>query len=525
MPMNINSPAAQQLSNAMDSGHRGIATCQYDASPDAALAAVRAHMGPLLVDLDETLYLRNSTEDFIDCASPGLFVLLLLRLLDVLKPWQLTGGTDTRDTWRVCVISIFFPWTHYLWRTKVRFLAENYVNRELMAALKARAQPPIVLTSGFKSIVAPLLGAMGFADAPLIAARMRSFADRSNGKLGMATREIGAQTFRRSLLITDSINDLEAMHGCARAMRTVWPKAQYYPALSSVYLPGEYISKIKRPGERYIWGAVLQEDFIFWLLSSIGLSINPTTHVIGLLMLLLSFWAIYERGYVENDIVASSREADPKLSPAFGSVHVATPVFQPWIWALLAGAVAVAFLQPETTAFLVHFGLWVAVLVLVYAIFRVFNRLDKTTRIWIYPLLQLARTASVAVIVPIEPAGAAALGAHALSRWMPYHVYRISRSSWPNVRLELVRLISFALLLILMLCVFGTSALLTWSALALLLWNIFKARRDIYSVINSARLLPPAPERLRPVSDDQADHAVPGQWDSAARRSEVRART
>src|ERR1700722_3761834 len=47
------------------------ATGQYDASPDAALTAVRAHKGPLLVDLDETLCLRNSTEDFIDCDRPG----------------------------------------------------------------------------------------------------------------------------------------------------------------------------------------------------------------------------------------------------------------------------------------------------------------------------------------------------------------------------------------------------------------------------------------------------------------------
>jgi nitrogen fixation-related uncharacterized protein len=28
---------------------------------------------------------------------------------------------------------------------------------------------------------------------------------------------------------------------------------------------------------------------------------SPVTHVIGLLALLISFWAIYERGYVDND--------------------------------------------------------------------------------------------------------------------------------------------------------------------------------------------------------------------------------
>jgi hypothetical protein len=56
------------------------ATCPYDASPDFTIAAIGAHEGPLLVDLDETLYLRNSTEDFIDCAWPGLLALGFYRL-------------------------------------------------------------------------------------------------------------------------------------------------------------------------------------------------------------------------------------------------------------------------------------------------------------------------------------------------------------------------------------------------------------------------------------------------------------
>src|SRR4051812_34517846 len=177
-------------------------TCQYAASPDAALAAVRAHEGPLLLDLDETLYLRNSTEDFINCARPGLLALLLLRVLDVLKPWRLIGGTDTRDTWRICAISTFFPWTHWRWRARVPFFADRYVNQALRAALKARPQPPVILTNGFKSAVKPLLAAMGFAHTPLIAARMYSFADRRNGKLRMVTRELGAETVGCCLVVT-----------------------------------------------------------------------------------------------------------------------------------------------------------------------------------------------------------------------------------------------------------------------------------------------------------------------------------
>jgi hypothetical protein len=479
------------------------ARCQYDASPLVALAAVRAHEGPLIVDLDETLYLRNSTEDFIDCARPGLLAFLLLRVLEVLKPWRLTGGIDTRDTWRVCAISIFFPWTHWRWRANAPFFAERHVNQKLKAALKVRAEPPVILTAGFRPIIAPLLGAMGFANVPLIAARMYSFADRRNGKLHMATRELGAETLGRSLVLTDSVNDLELLRKCARPLRTLWPQARFCPALARVYLPGEYISQVKRPGTRYILRGILQEDFAFWLLSSIGLATNPASHLVGLLLLLLSFWAIYEHGYVDNDRVASHHEADPKLSATFGIVRIATPAVQPWIWALLAGAAGVAILHPDRMAFIVHFARWVAVLVLMYACFVLYNRLDKMTRVWLYPLLQFARSAAFAVIVPIEPAGVAALGAHVLSRWVPYQVYRLTSVGWPDVQPELVRLISFVLLSLMIVCALGLSVLVTWSMLALLLWNVFRARREIYAVLNSARRLDRSSRQATPQSRER----------------------
>ena len=481
---------------------------KYDASPDDSIAAVRAYEGPVLVDLDETLYLRNSTEDFIDCARPALLALLLLRALDAFQPWRLTGGVDTRDSWRVCAIRTFFPWASWRWRARAPFFAERYVNRELMAALRARAQPTVILTTGFKPIVAPLLVAMGLADVPLIAARIYSFADRRNGKLRMAMRELGAEMVCSSLVITDLVDDLEVLHSCAQPLRTLWPQASYRRALGGVYLPSEYISQIKRPGERYIIRGILQEDFSFWLLSSIGLAIDRFTHIVGLLLLLLSFWAIYERGYVDNDLVASRYEADPQLSAAFGSVRVATPAVQPWIWALLAGAAGVGILHPERVAFGVHFACWVAVLILTYACFKLYNRLDKATRVWLYPLLQLARSAAFIVVAPIEPVGIAAVSAHALSRWMPYRIYRLTSARWPDARPELVRLISFVLLSLMIVCSLGLSVLLTWSALLLLLWNLYRARRDVYAVFNSARRLD-RPPRHATTQRTERDPAPP----------------
>src|SRR5215471_10352271 len=101
---------------------------QYDTAPEAAIDWIAAHEGPVLVDLDETLYLRNSTEDFIDLARPGLVAALLLRLLEVIRPWRWSGGESTRDIWRVRLIMLLFPWVRFRWTRRVNELARNFGN-------------------------------------------------------------------------------------------------------------------------------------------------------------------------------------------------------------------------------------------------------------------------------------------------------------------------------------------------------------------------------------------------------------
>ena len=80
-------------------------------------------------------------------------------------------------------------------------------------------------------------------------------------------------------------------------------------------------------------------------------------------------------------------------------------------------------------------------------------------------------------------------------------IYRstgVTPARWPDARPELVRLISFVLLSLMIVCSLGLPVLLTWSALALLLWNLFRARRDIYAVFYSARRLDRAHHHATP---------------------------
>ena len=465
---------------------------EHEVMPDPAIQAILTHPGPVLLDLDETLYLRNSTEDFIDSARPALLALMTMRLLDFIEPWRWTGGAETRDVWRVRCIVALFPWTRRRWLARVRVLAASAANMPLIAAVKQRAgmanrHAPIIATLGFQPIVAPLVAALGLPpQIRIVAARLSTFADRRGGKLRLVVAALGNETVHRALVLTDSTQDEALLSACARPLRTVWPRARYRPALSDLYLPGQYLAQVKRPGERYITRGILQEDFALWVLSSVTLASQPVQHVVALLFLLLSFWAIYECGYVDNDRVAVRLEHDPKLSNAFRDGLAVTPRWAPWIWALVSGAVGVAILRGTGRDAFTGFGIWCAVLVATYAAFALYNRFDKTTRIWLYSCLQIARSAAFVALVPISVIGAIAIGAHVLAKWVPYYIYRAAGKDWPDAPHFMTRLLFFVVLTVLMVFATGIATFWTWSTAALLAWNLFRARHELLATFRTA---------------------------------------
>jgi hypothetical protein len=473
---------------------QAVTVTPHDVSPEVALGAILSHGGPILLDLDETLYLRNSTEDFIDSARPRVLALLVMRLLDVVKPWRWTGGESTRDVWRVRFISTCFPWTARHWRHRVAGLAESFTNQRLMAALNdpGSAHPgsaPIITTVGFHPIVAPLVAALGLPHARIVAARLSTFADRRDGKLHLAVEALGDDTVRRALVLTDSAQDLTLLNACTRPLRVIWPEARFRQALTSAYLPGQYLSQVKRPGTRYIVRGILQEDFAFWVLSSIALAALPLLHVLGLLFLLVSFWAIYERGYVDNDLIAESFEVEPKLSAAFADSTVATPRWQPWGWALACGTIAIFILRWPLNPVPADFAAWTVVLLGTHGWFTVYNRLDKPTRVWMFAGLQFARSTAFVALVPVSPIGAAALGAHVLAKWVPYYVYRLGGKEWPEAPFHLIRLLFFVILALLVWFSGGLWSVLNWTALALLIWNLYRARQEIAAALKTVKRL------------------------------------
>ena len=463
---------------------------EFDTAPAAALACIAAHEGPVLVDLDETLYLRNSTEDFLDLARPRVLAALVLRFLDVLEPWRWSGGEATRDLWRVRVVRLLFPWVRLRWARNVSELARAFGNVELLKLFERHRVVPFILTSGFHPIVVPLVAALGLPEAPVLAARLDRYADRRRGKLACAIDALGAEMLRRSLLITDSLQDIAVLRVCKRPVRTIWPGACYRRAFTDVYLPGEYLTRVKRPGAHYIRRGILQEDFVFWVLSSIVLAAQPWMHILGLLLLLLSFWAIYEQGYVDNDVAAVRYEEDGKVDAAFWQGPVAVPPMAPWIWSLAFGALGVIAVGAPEIPSVWDFAKWGAILIGTSLWFRTYNRVDKGTRIWLYIGLQLARAAAFAVLVAIVPIGAVALGANALARWVPYYLYRCTGNRWPHAdAVPLIRLMFFLVLGALLALATGFAMVLNATALMLLAWNVYRARHALRAVFAQAKRL------------------------------------
>jgi hypothetical protein len=187
-------------------------------------------------------------------------------------------------------------------------------------------------------------------------------------------------------------------------------------------------------------------------------------------------------------MVASRFEKDPKLSNAFRDATVVTPRFLPWLWAGVAGTIGIFILRWPLGAVPADFIKWGAVLLATYGCFRLYNRFDKMTRVWLYSLLQFARSVAFVVMVPITFAGSLALGAHVLAKWLPYYAYRSGGAAWPQVPLFLARLLFFVILLVVMAVAVGPAFLIDTRVTVLLLlgWCLFRARRELRDVITQA---------------------------------------
>lgn len=182
----------------------------------------------VIVDFDETLWLRNCTEEFLNSVRPRFLAASVLQLLGILKPWRLFGRGSSnhyRDWVRVLAVLAVAPWSLWLWRRKAAELGPGYVNRPLLDAIQRTEGPTFIVVSlGFREVLDPLLGAI---DPRLVLRESCSFRSgarlRKEGKAVALKRHVGAEALRRALVITDSEADRICWTPAARAFWSSGP--------------------------------------------------------------------------------------------------------------------------------------------------------------------------------------------------------------------------------------------------------------------------------------------------------------
>lgn len=480
--------------------------------PVASALAGLGPEDPIIVDFDETLWLRNTTEEYLGSLRPRFLAYLLLLCLDLLRPWLLMPGSDRRhvyrDWMRVVIATLVMPWSLVAWRRRAPELARESTNAALFGHLSSTPSARIVVaTFGFDFLVRPILSAMSPRFELACAGRFWSgWRVRRSGKKACLDASEGPDLVPRSVVITDSERDDDLLQACRTPLLHIWPDAEYRPAFADAYIPYLYTQKGKRPGKNYMVRSVLLEDVLLISLALAWSMAAPLQGLLAILVLHLSFWSIYELGYVENDIIATKHEKNPTQWPESARYAARVRPFQAWAFAIClaipgawlavdsgAGSLSLLFDRTGSTtatgtlAVFEFLALWLAFLATTRLGFWIYNHIEVESRTYLYAMLQLFRVFGYTLFFNTTVAGAFLLIALVLTRWVPYMVYRQIGRRWSESHRFLL-LLFFGLLSLGGLASTG-SAFFDWQFLIIAAWLIASSSKRWLVVLRGSHFV------------------------------------
>lgn len=213
----------------------------------------------LILDFDETLWLRNSTAEYLNSLRPRLLGFILLAVIKIVRPWkwmpQPFRGDKVRDWFLVFIPTVLLPWTLFLWQRKVQSLAANYQNLELIAAVDQNKRSPVIVASlGFGFIINPILRQLSLEclgkghnqSYSLVSCRFWQGAkDRDREKLSMMREVSSESTIKSAILITDSEDDLPLLEVVQYPCLITWSLAKYVRPFDDFWLSSA-INRLKK---------------------------------------------------------------------------------------------------------------------------------------------------------------------------------------------------------------------------------------------------------------------------------------
>ncbi len=396
----------------------------------------------LILDFDHTLFLSNSTEEYLNSAKPRTLCVLVLTLLDWLKVWNLFPGEDKRvvyrDAIRVIVVSICFPWSYLLYKNRIAALLKEHLNSEILELVTSRKWDKVIIASnGFDFIIKPLLAQINIQVSHVLSSQMLPTKDgiRAIGKRAYLKQILTVQELEQSVFISDNPEDQDVQGIVNQFVFYENSQAQRFRAGQDVYIPFVYTHQSKRGNKNHLLNVIIVNDYSIILLAYVLFNAFNIQLIFALLFLILSFWCIYEVGYFENDIHELKYESKHKnieLIEYIERVQDFPLERNAWLWAVSFSFLGLLLL-PENIGsspllsdnhLLVKFVFWMIWLVATRLLFRVYNYSAFNYRVIFHPILQLCRLAGPSLFLPINPYGAFLIIAQAINRWFAYLMYR-----------------------------------------------------------------------------------------------------
>ncbi|WP_459643244.1 hypothetical protein [Kineococcus sp. NUM-3379] len=405
---------------------------QSPVSADTVRRQVAEPDSPVLVDFDHTLFACNSTELFIARCRPSLVVAVIDFLVRVCVPWRLVPGGRgyrVRDYLCVVLIVVLTPWNLLLWRRAAPALFEQHRATGVSALFADVDRSRLTIISfGMAFVIRGLLRGSEYESAALLATpllpRPSWFA---GGKTATAVGAVGEDGVARAVFVSDSLDDADLLGAC-RSGLLVPPQGQRMSARERLYIPMRYTARVKFTP----WYTLDQ----FLLVDALVIAI-AVSHDAGSLLrfaviaplLLLSVMSVYEIGYFENDMHAARFEERPNLDPAVSRFRDYPIRVQAWIWAAAsaaAGLGAAVLLGELGTGELLRAGVsWVLLLLVLRAVFFVYNRTRPDVRMLSYPVLQALKYGAVFLVFVPSVVGVALVMSQITAMWATYVVYRL----------------------------------------------------------------------------------------------------
>ncbi len=417
-------------------------------------------------DFDNTLFLDNSTNLYFNTIRPRWLVLVIFSILNFIFDKFKINRFVWEDYIKTIIGIYLFPISYLKWRFYTgKFFAQRLLNSELLNNDFKDRKKFIIISFGHKELIEPILKHMGI-DYHLVASKIFLFPNniRKKGKLHYVSKYLEEGDKDKALFVTDSKDDSELLDYFDNSFLIVW-RQQTPINFHNVYVPLKYTADCKYNIKDILWKQHIGEDFIILLFAY---SIFMPLDLFALFMLFLSFFAVYEIGYYENDFKASKNEEKPSLSGK-QKEYENYPIYKgSIIWATITSFIGIYYFSNN---FLIDYIFWILVLFGLFFTFRLFNNLKPENRVYIFPFLQIFKTFAYTLVLKINPIGMVLLFAQVMRQTTNYYIYRFG-GDYRKFKRQNHRLLIFILVTVILyiINVINLNNILTLQFLLIVLW-------------------------------------------------------